>query len=247
MRTHSERGKMTDILNTLVRIQRLDSDIEQTQKEIETIPQKIAGLEKDVEKTKRLLQDKKKRVQEISKEYKSKEGDIAANETKIEKLNSQTFAVKTNEEYRAILHEVEFLKTENKKIEDDMITMLEEEEKLNSTLGAFEKETANTVNKRTREIENLKKHKETLLHNVETMKSEFEELFNQLPEDTRELYQKIKNVRGKAVCLVENETCTGCYASLTPQFMNELKERKEILLCAHCGRILVFTPPDTNK
>ena len=106
---------MIDILNTLVRIQRLDSDIEQTQKEIETIPQKIAGLEKDVEKAKRLLQDNKERVQEINKEYKSKEGDIAANETKIEKLNSQTFAVKTNEEYRAILHEVEFLKTENKK------------------------------------------------------------------------------------------------------------------------------------
>jgi len=238
---------MTEVLNTLVKIQRLDSDIEQTQKEIEAIPKKITVLEKDVDKAEHSLQEKKKRVQEISKAYKLKEGDIAANETKIEKLNSQTFAVKTNEEYRAILHEVEFLKSENKKIEDEMITMLEEEEKLNSTLGALEKETADTVNACTRKIEDLKQHKETLLNNVKTMKSEFEALFNQLPKDAQELYLKIKKVRGKAVCLVEDETCTGCYASLTPQFMNELKEKKEILLCAHCGRILIFTTADTNK
>lgn len=238
---------MTEILNALAKIQSLDSDIEQTQKEIEAIPKKITLFEKDVEKAEHSLQEKKKRVQEISKEYKIKEGDIAANETKIEKLNSQTFAVKTNEEYRALLHEVEFLKSENKKTEDEMITMLEEEEKLNSTLGAFEKETTDTVNEHTRKIEDLKQHRETLLSNVKTMKSDFKGLFNKLPKDAQELYEKIKKVRGKAVCLVEDETCTGCYASLTPQFMNELKKKGEILLCAHCGRILIFTTADTDK
>jgi predicted nucleic acid-binding Zn-ribbon protein len=238
---------MTEVLETLVKIQRLDTNIEQTQKEIEAIPEKITAFEKDVEKAERSLQDKKKRVQEISKEYKSREGDIAANETKIAKLNSQTFAVKTNEEYRAILHEIEFLKNENRRIEDEMIAMLEEEERLNSTLDAFEKETGNTISERTHRIGDLNKHRETLLDSVEAMKAEFENLFNQLPEETQELYQKIKKVRGKAVCLIENETCTGCYASLTPQFMNELKKKKEILLCAHCGRILIFGTADTNK
>lgn len=238
---------MTEVLNTLVKIQSLDTDIEQTQKEIETIPKKIAVLEKDVKKAEHSLQEKKKRVQEINKEYKIREGDIAANETKIEKLNSQTFAVKTNEEYRAILHEVEFLKSENKKIEDEMITMLEEEEKLKSTLATYEKETADTINEHTRQIEDFKKRKETLLSTVKTMKSDFEGHFNQLPKDIQELYVKIKKVRGKAVCLVEDETCTGCYASLTPQFMNELKKKGEILLCGHCGRILIFTTADTNK
>jgi predicted nucleic acid-binding Zn-ribbon protein len=238
---------VTEVLNTLVKIQRLDSDIEQTQQKIETIPDKISALEKEVKKAEQSLQEKKKRVKDISKEYKIKEGDIAANETKIEKLNSQTFAVKTNEEYRAILHEVDFLKKENKQIEDEMITMLEEEEKLKSTLDAFEKETAEMVSEQTKKIEDLKQNRETLLTNVQTMKGEFDQHFKQLPEDAQQLYEKIKKVRGKAVCLVEDETCTGCYASLTPQFMNELKKKEEILLCAHCGRILIFTTADMSK
>ncbi len=238
---------MVEVLNTLVKIQMLDSEMARTHEEINAVPQKIATLEQDIEKARKVLQEKKDRVQDISKEYKMMEGDLAANETKIEKLNSQTFAVKTNEEYRAILHEVEFLKKENKRIEDEMISILEEEEKLKGILDALEKQTKEDVDERQKKIDALNKNKEKLLGTMQKMQSEFENHFNKLPEDARELYSKIKKVRGKAVCLIEDETCSGCFASLTPQFMNELKKQEEILLCGHCGRILIFMSADKTE
>ena len=44
---------------------------------------------------------------------------------------------------------------------------------------------------------------------------------------------------------IRNTVCSGCYANLTPQFLNELKKRDSLLLCDSCGRILIYV--DTEK
>ncbi len=237
---------MEDILDILVKIQKLDDEIKNTQSRIEEIPLTRVKLEKEIEGAQRNTLEKRTRMQKLKKDYKMKEGDLAENETKTNKLNQQTFAVKTNEEYRAIINEIDYLKQENKRIEDEMINLLEEEEKLKSTIDKTENETKEFVEKRTNEIKELKKSEEELTEKFEQLKMNFLENFDKLPRDVKELYNKIKKVRGKVVCLLSDETCTGCYANLTPQFLNELKRRKEILLCDNCGRILVYTHTEGN-
>ncbi len=198
---------MENVLDILIKIQNLDNEIKVTKIQIDKIPNKITTLEKEIEKTKLALEEKQNRMQDIRKTYKIKEGDIAENDSKMSKLNNQTFAVKTNEEYRALINEIDYLKKANKK--------------------------AN-------EISELKRNREELTKKSEQMKISFDEYFNKLPDDVTELYNKIKKVRGNVVCLIDNETCTGCYANLTLQFFNELKKKEEILLCDNCGRILIY-------
>lgn len=231
---------MEDVLDNLVRIQELDDEIKSTTTTINDIPQKITHLEKEIEKLISSVQNNKNRIQEIKKLYKMKEGDLAENENKINKLNSQTFAVKTNEEYRAILNEIDYLKKENKKREDEMINLLEEEERLKSTTHKLEYETSELIDNKKNEIATLKKTKEELIEKQKQAKISFEEHFNKLPQDMKTIYKRISNVRDRAVCVITNNTCTGCYANLTHQFMNELRKRNKLLLCDNCGRILIF-------
>jgi predicted nucleic acid-binding Zn-ribbon protein len=231
---------MEDILDILITIQKLDDTLKDTKSEIEVIPDKIEKLEKEIEEANGLLHEKTNRIEEIRKIYKMKEGDIAETETKITKLNSQTFAVKTNEEYRAILNEVDFLKKENGKIEDEMIILLEEEEKLKGSIAQYEAETEDFTEKKSIEIENIKKHHKQLTERLARLNADFETNFGKLPDEIKKQYNKIKKFRGNAVCLIRDETCTGCYANLTPQFLNELKKRDNLLLCDSCGRILVY-------
>jgi predicted nucleic acid-binding Zn-ribbon protein len=235
---------MEEILDLLVEIQRLDDEIKQTESKIENIPKQIAILEREIDSLKNALQEKNNRRHNIKKNYVMKESDLADNESKITKLNNQTFAVKTNEEYRAILNEIEFLKKENKRIEDEMMNLLEEEESLKSTIGKLETETNELTEERTNEINELKKNQEELAQKLEDLEANFDNNFNKLPNDVKEQYTKIKKVRGNAVCLIIDETCTGCFTNLTPQFMNELKQRNEILLCVNCGRILIYAVPN---
>jgi predicted nucleic acid-binding Zn-ribbon protein len=236
---------MEDILDILIAIQRLDDKLKDTKSEIEVIPNKIERLEKEIKEANEALDEKTSRIEEIRKIYKMKEGDIAENENKITKLNSQTFAVKTNEEYRAILNEVDFLKKENEKIEDEMINFLEEEEKLKGSIAQYEVETEDFTKEQSSKIEKLKKHNEQLIESLAQLNADFETNFGKLPAEIKEQYNKTRKFRGNAVCLIHNETCTGCYANLTPQFLNELKKRDSLLLCDSCGRILIYV--DTEK
>lgn len=231
---------MENVLDILIKIQNLDNEIKITKIQIDKIPNKITTLEKEIEKTKLALEEKQNRMQDIRKTYKIKEGDIAENDSKMSKLNNQTFAVKTNEEYRALINEIDYLKKANKKVEDEMINLLEEEEKSKNTIGKTEAESKEFVDKKANEISELKRNREELTKKSEQMKISFDEYFNKLPDDVTELYNKIKKVRGNVVCLIDNETCTGCYANLTLQFFNELKKKEEILLCDNCGRILIY-------
>lgn len=231
---------MENVLDILIKIQNLDNEIKVTKIQIDKIPNKITTLEKEIEKTKLALEEKQNRMQDIRKTYKIKEGDIAENDSKMSKLNNQTFAVKTNEEYRALINEIDYLKKANKKVEDEMINLLEEEEKSKNTIGKTEAESKEFVDKKANEISELKRNREELTKKSEQMKISFDEYFNKLPDDVTELYNKIKKVRGNVVCLIDNETCTGCYANLTLQFFNELKKKEEILLCDNCGRILIY-------
>jgi predicted nucleic acid-binding Zn-ribbon protein len=238
---------MENILDILITIQRLDDEIKDTISGIELIPAKIEDLEKEKKEAGNALDERINRIQEIRKVYKIKEGDIAGNESKTTKLNNQTFAVKTNEEYRALLNEVDFLKKENEKTEDEMIKLLEEEEQLKKSVEQFESETKDLIRKKSEEIDNAHKHNEELIEHLAKLKADFDTHFGKLPKDISEQYNKIKKVRGNAVCLIHDETCTGCFANLTPQFLNELKKRNELLLCGSCGRILIYTDPDKNN
>ncbi|MGB3341483.1 MAG: C4-type zinc ribbon domain-containing protein [bacterium] len=236
---------MEAILDILITIQRLDDKLKDTKSEIEVIPSKIERLEKEIKEANEALNEKTSRIEEIRKIYRMKEGDVAENENKITKLNNQTFAVKTNEEYRAILNEVDFFKKENEKIEDAMINLLEEEEKLKGSIAQHEAETKDFTEKKSTEIENIREHNEQLTEYLAQLNADFETNSGKLPAETKELYNKTRKFRGNAVCLIHDETCTGCYANLTPQFLNELKKRDSLLLCDSCGRILVYV--DTKK
>lgn len=235
---------MDDILDILVKIQQYDEEISTTQRKINEIPKKIAAIETQIENTRNQLLERQERVQHVKKTYKLKEGDIAENESKITKLNSQTFAVKTNEEYRAIITEIEFLKGENKKIEDEMMALLEEEEKIRATLSTVEAETQQFLDERRSEIEHHRARTEELTGQLTKAQDNYRSCFSRLPDTMQEQYKKIKGVRGTAVCVVTDETCPGCSSILTPQFLNELKKRTDVLLCDNCGRMLVFVAAD---
>lgn len=235
---------MDDILDILVKIQQYDEEISTIQREINEIPQKIAAIEQRIQDTQNQLAEKQERVQQVKKTYKMKEGDIAENETKITKLNNQTFAVKTNEEYRAIMHEIEFLKTENKKIEDEMMALLEEEDKIRADLSTIEAETRQFLADRRTDIEKYRARSDELAQQLAAAENNYRLHYGQLPESMQVQYKKIKKVRGSAVCVVTDETCPGCSSILTPQFLNELKKRNNVLLCDNCGRMLVYASTD---
>jgi len=236
---------MDSVLDLLLAIQRLNDEIENTEAQLEKIPQEAAKLEKQIEARESDLKTAEARIVELKKNYKLKELEIAGNEAKSGQLNTQTFAVKTNEEYRAILSEIDFIKRKNREIEDEMIVMMEEEEKLKTSIDRIRAEAKEFTQTTQQRIAALRRDGEALAEKLRLAKAELDRNLGLLPADVKALYGRINDVRGKAVCPIVDNTCTGCFASIPHQMLNEVKQRNKIVLCDNCGRILVYTPSRT--
>jgi predicted nucleic acid-binding Zn-ribbon protein len=232
---------MDEILDILLSVHKLSEEIKESEKRFNEIPIKIGRLEKEIEKASAELTQKKNRIQEIRKSYKLQEGDIQVNEEKSQKLNTQTTSVKTNDEYRALQKEIEYLHQTNQKTEEEMITLLEEEEQLKGSLAQIEKETKAIVDKKTGEIDGLKKEVAELQEKLKVTRYTFADTIKKLPEDIQFVYERVSKARGNAVCLIKNNICTGCYAQITHQIVNELQKRHKLIICDSCGRILIYT------
>jgi len=232
---------MDEILDILLSVHKLSEEIKESEKSLNEIPVKIGRLEKEIQKVNAELTQKKNRIQEIKKTYKSKEGDIQANNEKAQKLNSQTPSVKTNDEYRALQKEIEYLLQTNQKTEEEMIAFLEEEELIKESLVRIEQETREIVDKKTVEIGGLKKEMDELQEKLKISKYKFADEIKKLPDDVQAVYERVSKARGNAVCLIKDNNCTGCYAHITHQVVNELQKRHKLIICDSCGRILIYT------
>ena len=57
------------------------------------------------------------------------------------------------------------------------------------------------------------------------------------------LYQSYNRLRtnlknGLAVVMVKRDACGGCFNTVPPQRQADIKEKKKIIVCEHCGRVL---------
>ncbi len=232
---------MEEVLELLMRIKDLAEEINKNRQELKEIPNLISKLQREIDKANSQLNQSKNRLIEIKKLFKVKEGDIAENNSKIERLNQQMHSVKTNEEYRAIMKEIEYLKNTNHKIEDEMIELLEEEERLKNLITKLEQETRELNNKRVKEIEALKGRREELSERQKTVEYTFQDQIEKLPDEVKAIYRRISKVRAYPICVVDDAgVCTGCFFNLTPQTLNELKQKDHLVLCDNCGRILIY-------
>lgn len=232
---------MKEVLERLIKIKDLDEEIKKNEQLLKHIPEKINRLQREIEKKNSQLNQAKNRLVEIKKIYKMKEGDIAENESKINKLNQQIHAVKTNDEYRAILKEVEFLKNANLKSEEEMIALLEEEDMIKNSINVLEKETKEFVERKNAEINDLIKQKDATADVQDKKRFMYRDEIHKLPEEIRKIYERINRARERPICIVnEDGVCTGCFSNITAQVLNELKRKARLILCDNCGRIIVY-------
>ena len=54
-------------------------------------------------------------------------------------------------------------------------------------------------------------------------------------------YQRIRGkvANGLAVVSVERDACGGCYSQIPPQRQLDIKMHKKVIVCEHCGRIMI--------
>jgi hypothetical protein len=228
-------------LELLVKLQECDSAIHKAQRLQENHPRMIAQLEENLTRERDALRQQEKLLDEAKKKRVQKEQELALNEDRVQKAKQHLTAVKTNKEYQAALKEIELIQQGNARIEEEILTIMEEAERLVSQKADGEKH----VSRKAQEADEGKAVLESQLaasareiEEHERLKSTF---ITQIQTELLDLYHRIKQKRPElTVVAVENSCCMGCHMNIPPQLFNEIKKCQKIVTCPHCNRILFW-------
>ena len=123
-----------------MRLQTIDGETTQLRAAIAALPKRLASLETKLATEMAALEQAVKALKDEEALKRRCESDLKDQQQKIVKLRDQMSNVKTNEEYRAFQHEIEFAEAEIKKIEDSELESMERSEQLEQKRKAAESE-----------------------------------------------------------------------------------------------------------
>jgi predicted nucleic acid-binding Zn-ribbon protein len=231
-------------ISLAIRLQNLDDRAAELTKEIATLPKHIAEIEKKLESHQRRLDQDRAGLAANQKDRKRLEGEIHTSEQKISKLKTQMMEAKTNDQYRAFQHEIDFCQQEIRRHEDRILELMTESEPLDKAVKAAE--SALATEKKHVEEEKAKARERTAIDQKEIsgLLLERKQILGQMTPKIASEYERIRKGRaGVAIAEVLQERCSKCNMHLRPQFLQELKRQDSVMICESCKRMLYWNPP----
>jgi predicted nucleic acid-binding Zn-ribbon protein len=237
---------MHSAIPRLIELQRVDHLIAGVRTEIETFPKRVRDADAKLSGARAALAAAKEGLVKSQAERKKFEFDVQQWKDRAKKYRDQSGAVKTNETYKALQHEIANAEAEVAKAEDAQLQVMmsgEEAERLVKHAEANLKEDEAAVTKEKKEIQALQGEKKKLL---DSLLAEHERALAPIPEDLRELYGRIaKRHHGTGLAEARDGQCRGCGMRVLPHTLQELRRdpNEEIYRCESCGLILYTLEP----
>ena len=231
-------------LSLAIRIQEIDKQLAELSREIATLPKHIAEIEKKLISHERKLEADRAALSANQKERKNCESDIQVQEQKISKLKDQMRLAKTNEQFHAFQHEIDYCQTEIRKSEDRILELMGESEPLDKNVKAAE--AALAVEKAQVQAEKQQARERTAVDEKASRELEAERatLVAGMTRSTYDRYERVRKMRkGIGVAEAVGGRCTACNMLMRLQYYQDLKRGGQILACESCNRILYYNPP----
>ncbi|MBD1421114.1 zinc ribbon domain-containing protein [Sphingobacterium chuzhouense] len=202
--------------------------------EVADLEDEIAGLDTRIEKIRTDLDDLEDSI--VNRRNMIKDAQAA-----IKKYEGQLNEVKNNREYDAISKEIEIQGLEiqvcEKRIREAEFEIKNKTELYESTQKSLEY-SKGELDVKKQELETItgetQKEEDALLDKAAKAEKNIEDRL-------LKVYSKLRGTfrNGLAVVSIERDSCSGCYNKIPPQLQSEIRQRKKIIICEHCGRIIV--------
>ncbi len=225
----------------LMELQQADREILRLNQEIAALPRRVAAIEEKLAGTKAGLEGAKAAVKADEATKRKYESAIQDLQGKISKYRDQSLAVKTNEQYKALLHEIQFAEQDIKANEDKILELMLNADARDKDVKAAELELKAEM----AEIEKEKAAARERTAEDEKLLAEWNAKRNQaragVNEDLLRQYERVAKFRGSGIAEVRDQKCMGCQVMLRPQTYNEVRSG-QIVVCESCQRVLYFDP-----
>jgi predicted nucleic acid-binding Zn-ribbon protein len=227
-------------LRALYKLQLIDSKIDKLTAVRGELPMEVSDLEDEII-------GYETRTNNLLAEIARMDESIAANKAKIvdskaltKKYEKQLDNVKNNREFDALNKEIEIQGLEqqalDKRIKNTQFDIEQKKlavEALKSDLEGRKQDLLNKKGELDNIVEETKKEEDELM---KVRANAVKVADDRLVHSYDRIRKSVKN--GIGVATIERESCSGCYAGIPPQRQSDIKQRKKIIVCENCGRVL---------
>jgi uncharacterized protein len=237
-----ERGRRLEKkLACLIELQKTESAAGKIHAKKRNIPVQINKLEEEFKTFCGIVETQREQMESLRKSRREKDTQLQAGQQSLKRTRERLFEVKTNKEYQSMLKEIELFEAKNSRMEDEVISLLDELERLEAGLKAKEEELETRRKLYEEEKGRMEAELNSLAGELDGCVRKSEELKKEIPAELIRKYELIKGAgRGVAVVAVWKEVCDGCHMSIPPQLYNELQKTTALITCPNCNRIIYW-------
>jgi uncharacterized protein len=226
-------------LEQLLILQDRQQKIRQIENEIKNLPLQRKHLESQLADTAASLEAIKQKARQVEVDRKRLELDVGTRNESINRLKTQQYQTRKNDEFQAMGHEIQRYEDEIRKLEDQELELMDQADKLKVEVTVEEKKAAAAKDSITRQTNDLGEKSKALETRLQELSKERKELAEKMDEDLLNRFERLFASKGdSAIVAIEHGVCTGCHMKLTIATVKGAESGKEIVNCEQCGRIL---------
>jgi len=227
-------------LDKLLDLQKLDLAIAKLDADVRSIPQTIEMVEGRLAKARQEFEGAKEKTDHLQKERRAKERELEEAIQNTKKKQARLYEIKTNEEYSAVLKEIDTLKAKSSTLETEILEQMERGDVAAKVVTEAERvfkaeQTACQKERQDKEAELITLQKE--LAGLQALRKA---QASRMDGELLRLYSRLIRNRDVAVVAVLDGSCQGCGMTLTPQAYAEIRRNDRMFTCPACNRILYF-------
>ncbi|TFD46021.1 hypothetical protein E3T33_06005 [Cryobacterium sp. TMT1-2-1] len=230
----------------LLRLQALDTRLQQTQHQTKALPQhaELAALGTEAEKTRTTLTARTGELEDVRIELGRIESDVDVVEKRIARDTERVEHTSSVKDVQALETELAALRKRHTDLEEIELAVMERLEEREAAVAEVET-VRDALADRISEAEKARDIRLAELNReLGDLARDRETIAATLTEELRALYEKRRVVgRGNAAALLRARTCSGCTMTLTGSDLESVRsaDADEVVFCPDCGAILVRT------
>lgn len=228
-------------LKALYNLQTLHTQIDKIRQVRGELPMEVADLEDEIAGLETRIQKIKSELDELEDAIVTRKNNIKEALAATKKYEAQLNDVKNNREYDALSKEIEVqgldVQVSEKKIKEYGFEITNKTAVYEKALEHLEERKKDLLSKKA-ELDNITAETEKEEENIQAKVEAAEPL---IEERLLTAYKRLRNnaKNGLAVVTIQRDSCAGCFNQIPPQRQLDIRQRKKVIVCEHCGRIIV--------
>jgi predicted nucleic acid-binding Zn-ribbon protein len=238
---------MLETLEMLMKLQEIDQRVDQLTHSRVDLPEKIETLKNQVQELEDLIGEDKARLDQLEKDKRQEELGLQGAQDELKKYQEQLYRIKTNREYDAIQAEIDAQKEKISQHEENILNIMATSEEVAENLEARTKELERTRAENAPQQEQLEKDLSSIDDRIAAENDQRKNITVRIEKNILNAYERIRKVKnGLAIVAIRKRACGGCFKTLPPQKIQEIRRTDRIITCENCGRILYWDADSQN-